>query len=90
MLEREAEAKEWGGSDLETRCSLELRSPMGQQYAGDTWSVWGEQREKGFTRLCEPFVPIHVSANRWLMLTTKSSASSGIFPIFAEAGGGAR
>lgn len=77
MLEREAEAEEWGGPDLETRCSLELRSPKAQQYGGDTWSVWAEQREKGFTRLSEPFIPNHLSTNRRLMLTTKSSMLHG-------------
>lgn len=73
MLEREAE--EWGGPDLETRCNLELRSPKRQPYGGDTWSMWGEQREEGFTRLQEPFTPIHLPTSFWLMLTTKSSAT---------------
>lgn len=84
MLEREAE--EWGGPNLETRCSLELRSPKGQQYGGDTWSMWGEQREKGFTCPSEPFTSIHLPTDFWLMLTTKSSATSGVSRIFAEAG----
>ena len=73
-------------SDLQITCSLELKNPQGQRYGGDTWLAWSELQGEGLHPSQQAFHS-HAPVNEPLMLTTKSSATSGISPIFAPTTG---